>query len=457
MAEKNETTKIVATFAGMEIPPGLTKSNFISLFFNTFLMGMLTSVLTILQPAFLKDIVKVSPDFFGSINGLLMNINELATLALVAFVGALSDKTGRKILAFFGFVVLAVFFYLLRFSNEIASFLNIPAGVSSQVCSLMSFVPSQAAEFTSFAPGLLITYILRLFIGIGIVLLFPQFIAMTADYTYEKDRGKGMGLNGLMFGVASIVVFAALAPVEKAWGVASLFYIVAAIAAVGAVCTGIFLKDRLPEQKAGPKGLREIITIVNKSPALRASYICALITRADMVIIATFLLSWAVKAGDSYGLTSEAATQKASLPMIGMGIVSFIAFPVVGILLDKWGRVPTIILALISGGAGLVLLSVAASPFSGLVYGAVMLVAVGVAGSMAGANTLATDAAPAGMVGTVLGGLNTMQPIGILFFVGIGGYLFDAFGPGWAFAIKGAANLVLCAWFFVVKEKIAAG
>jgi hypothetical protein len=35
----------------MEIPPGLTKSNFIFLFFNTFLVGMLTSVLTIFQPA----------------------------------------------------------------------------------------------------------------------------------------------------------------------------------------------------------------------------------------------------------------------------------------------------------------------------------------------------------------------------------------------------------------------
>ena len=136
--------------------------------------------------------------------------------------------------------------------------------------------------------------------------------------------------------------------------------------------------------------------------------------------------------------------------MIGMGVVSFIAFPVVG------GRVPTIILALICGGAGLILLSVAPNPFSGLVYGAVMLVAVGVAGSMAGANTLATDAAPPGMVGTVLGGLNTMQPIGILFFVGIGGYLFDAFCPGWAFAIKGIANLILCVWFFMIKGRISA-
>ena len=117
MTENNESTKNALKFAGIEVPPELTKGNFFFLFFNTFLAGLLMSVLGILQPAFLKDIIKVSPDFFGSINGLLMNINEIATLTLVAFVGALSDKTGRKILAFLGFVVLAIFYYLLGMSN----------------------------------------------------------------------------------------------------------------------------------------------------------------------------------------------------------------------------------------------------------------------------------------------------------------------------------------------------
>ena len=156
------------------------------------------------------------------------------------------------------------------------------------ICALMSFVPAQAVEFTSFAPGLLITYIIRLVIGIGIVLLFPQFITMIADYTHEKDRGKGMAFNGLMMGFASIVVFAALAPIEKAWGIESLFNIVAGIAAAGALCTWIFLKDRMPEQKQGGQGLGEIFRVVNNSPSLKASYLCALITRADMIIIATF-------------------------------------------------------------------------------------------------------------------------------------------------------------------------
>jgi len=455
MVKNNETTKSTVKFAGIEVPPELTKGNFFFLFFNTFLVGILTTVLGILQPAFLKDIIKVSPDYFGSINGMLMNINEIATLTLVAYIGALSDKTGRKILAFLGFAVLAIFFYLLGLSNGIASILHVPAGVSSQICALLSFAPSRAAEFTGFAPGLIVTYIIRLFIGVGIVLLFPQFITMAADYTYEKDRGKGMAFNGLMFGIASVIVFAILAPVQKKYGVESLFYIVPSIAIFGAVCTWIFLKDRLPEKKKEKKGLREIFEIVNKSSALKASYLCALITRADIIVVATFLVSWAVKVGDSYGLTSEAATQKVAFPMMAMSFATFFAFPVMGILLDKWGRMPTIILALICGGTGMVLLSVCPDPFSGMVYVAAILFAIGMAGSMAGANTLASDASPVGKVGTVLGGLNTMQPIGILFFVGLGGYLFDAFSPGWAFAIKGLANLILCIYFFMIRGRIS--
>ena len=122
MVKKSETTKSAPKFAGIEVPPELNKRNFFFLFFNTFVAGLLMSVFGILQPAFLKDVIKINQDFAGSINGLLMNLNEIATLALVALVGALSDKVRRKILALLGFVVLALFFYLLGQANGIASF-----------------------------------------------------------------------------------------------------------------------------------------------------------------------------------------------------------------------------------------------------------------------------------------------------------------------------------------------
>jgi hypothetical protein len=75
-------------------------------------------------------------------------------------------------------------------------------------------------------------------------------------------------------------------------------------------------------------------------------------------------------------------------------------------------------------------------------------------GSIAGANTLAIDAAPITMMGSIMGGLNTMQPIGVLFFLGLGGYLFDAVSPASAFALKGVATLGLLVWVFSIKGDI---
>jgi MFS family permease len=459
MAQK-ETKQKIKKFAGIEIPPDLTKGNFFFLYFNTMLIGIFMTVPAIVQPAFLKDVVKISQDFAGSINGLLQNMSQIATLALVAVVGVLSDKVGRKILAIIGFIIVAIFFFLLTLSNDIGSALHLissgifPAKISSHICALLSFAPSRAAEFTAYSPGLLTTYVIRLIIGIGLVFAYPQFITMVVDYTYDKDRGKGMAMNGVMMGIASIVVFGLFAQIQKKTDVITLIYIVSLVSMLGALCTGIFLKDRMPEMKTKKPGLKDIIPVVRKSLPLKASYLCSLITRVDIVVLATFLVSWGVKHGHQIQMASNVATMKAALPMIVMSVASLVVFPVIGVLLDKWGRVPTIILALFSAALGMFLLAIVPDPFSGLVYVGVIFISIGMAGSIAGANTLASDVSPKGMLGSVLGGLNTMQPIGMLFFMAIGGYLFDKFSPGWAFGVKGMASLLLGIWMFFVRDSI---
>jgi len=445
----------VRKFAGIEVPPDLTRTNFFFLYFNTLLIGMLMVMPAILQPAFLKDIIKVSPDIFGLTNGFLQNMSQIATLAFVGMIGVLSDKTGRKILAISGFVVLVVFYYLFGQSTAIAAALNIPPEFSAKVCAVLSFAPSRAEEFTAFSPGLFIAYVLRFVVGIGMVLCYPQFITMVADYTYEKDRGKGMAFNGIMMGLASILIFSAIAPIGRKSGVQGLFIVASLMALIGMVFTWVFLKERLPEiKKEDKKSVRDLARIVLHSPALKASYLCSLISRADITVMATFIISWAVQAGDKFQLTSEAATQKGSIPMIIMSVVTFLSFPFIGILLDKWGRLPTILLTLFFAGIGLLLISVTPSPFSPITYFAVILVGIGIAGAIAGANTLATDASPKAIVGAILGGLNTMQPLGMIFFLQLGGYLFDVLGPGWAFGLKGGANLALVIWLLTQKKKI---
>ncbi|MCP4715327.1 MAG: MFS transporter [Deltaproteobacteria bacterium] len=444
-------------FAGIEVPPGLTRGNFFFLYLNTLIIGMLVIIPNIIQPAFLKDVIRVSDDVFGFTNGFLQNISQVATLAFVGIIGVLSDRFGRKILAIIGFSVLVVFYYLLGLSRDIATALHIPDGPAADLCAFISFMPSRAADFADFAPGLLVAYGLRLVIGIGMILCYPQFITMVSDYTHQKDRGKGMAFNGIMMGLASIIIFALIAPLGEVIGLSGLFALTSAMAIAGVVFSWFFLRERRTESKGkDKKSIPDLVKLVVKSPSLKATYLCSLIGRPDMSITSLFVIVWAVQAGAQLQMSSEAATRAGSKPMIVMSMAAFFAFPLVGMMLDRWGRIQTVILTLLMGGVGLMLLGVTSSPFSALTMGAVVLIGIGFAGAITGANTLATEASPKHLVGSVLGGLNTMQPIGVIFFQQLGGYLFDVMGPGWIFGIKGAANILLAFWLFMNRKNIYA-
>jgi hypothetical protein len=64
------------------------------------------------------------------------------------------------------------------------------------------------------------------------------------------------------------------------------------------------------------------------------------------------------------------------------------------------------------------------------------------------------DAAPLTLMGAVMGGLSTMQPIGILFFLSLGGVLFDSLAPGAAFGLKGIASIALLVWLFIIRHDV---
>ncbi|MEI6125412.1 MAG: MFS transporter [Pseudomonadota bacterium] len=454
MATSKDTKQAVKKFAGIAVPPELSKLNFFFLFFNTFLLGMFMSVPAVLQPAFMRDIIHINQDFSGSINSFLQNMSQIATLAFVALIGALSDKTGRKILILLGFIMLLISFYLFKISTGIAQGLGIAPDTAASICAGLSFMSGRASDFTPFAPGLLVAYVMRFLVGIGLILAYPQFITMVGDYTSDKDRGKGMAMNGMAMGLSSILVFGVFGAIMKKGGVLAGFNAAIVVAAIGAVLTAVFMKDRMPEKAKAKQGLLDVIPLVKASKALKAAYMCSLVTRADIVVLATYLVAWGVKIAGTMGLETGAATMKATLPIIVLGVVSLFAFPVIGILIDKWGRMPTILLSLLCSGVGMLLLGLAPSPFSPLCYLAAVFSGIGMAGSIAGANTLAIDAAPITMMGAIMGGLNSMQPIGILFFLGLGGYLFDTVSPGSAFFLKGVATILLLIWLFTIKDGI---
>jgi MFS family permease len=454
MAEAAETQKKVPKFAGITILSGLSKTNYFFFFFNTFILGIFLSVTAVLQPAFMKDIIQIDQDFAGTIISFLQNMSQIATLLFVAYLGALSDKIGRKIMILASFISLFIAFYLFKESNTIAIGLGINPETAATICAWLSFAPDKAAAFTSFAPGLLVSYVARFLIGIGLILGYPQLIIMVGDYTSQNDRGKGMGLNGMSAGFASLIMFGMFGAIMNKFGVLSGFDTCIILAIVGALLTAIFMKDRMPEKAAVKQGLREVFPLLKESKAMKAAYWTALITRGDIVVLATYLVAWGVVVGPEHGYNSEKATLMAAIPMMVMGVVSLFAFPILGAMLDKKGRMPVVIFSVICAGVSMLLIAAAPSPFHWLCLVAALFAGFGMAGSIAGANTLAMDASPITLLGAVMGGMGTMQPIGILVFLGVGGVLFDSVAPGAAFALKGIASLLLVIWLFSIRKAV---
>jgi MFS family permease len=432
--ERKEVTRSDKRFAGIRIPSDLKRSHFFNLYLASFLAACLLSLPAILQPAFLKEVINIPREQAGTINSGLQNMSMVAMLLFVGVIGILSDKVGRRILAVLGFLVCGFFFILFGYAKDISLAMGI-TGVGGQI---------------------FVTYVIRFIIGIGIFLSFPQFITMIADYTTPRDRGKGMAYHGIMMSLGSIITFGVMAQIAKRTGLMSLFYIAGALGFLGLIVSRLGLVDRMPKEKAKRLGIREIYNEVSKSLALKASYVTTLVVRADILVLATFIIVWVVYVAEKFGLTPLKATARGGMVMLTMSLATMIIHPITGVLLDRLGRTPIVITGLFSAGVGACLIATIENPFSPMIYFYVTLMGVGFSAASIGAITLASDVSPKPLLGSMLGGLNTMMPIGVLFFLQVGGFLFDKFGYWTPFALKGGANLVLGVWLVMVRRRIKA-
>ncbi len=419
-------------FAGIPVPDDLKKSNFRSLYFSAFFVACLMAVPSVLQPAYLKEVINIPKDQAGLINTGLQNMSQIATLLLVGFFGILSDKIGRRILIVLGFACCAVFYVLFGYTKEISMFLG-DTSVGGQV---------------------FVAYIIRFLIGIGLVLSFPQIMTMIADYTQPKDRGKAYALSGAVIGFGSMLVFGALVQVAKNTGLLSLFYMAGALGFTGILFAQFGTRDRLPKGKGPSFGFREIYQEVKKSIGLKMGYLIAAVARADIAIVATFIILWMVYKADAAGITPVEATARGGIVMMVTSLVTLFAYPVLGVLTDKIGRVSVTIVGLFLSGAGFLLMAATENPFSPIIFLYASLICIGFSAATLGGDTLTTDLAPKNMVGGIRGGLNTMQPIGILIFMQMGGLMFDKIGYWAPFALKGGVSLICALWVLMIRKRI---
>ena len=353
-------------FIGIEIPEGLVKRNFYFLYGTSFLISMLMVFPAVIQPVFLKEIIGIPDKSAGSINSLLQNMSQIATLFLAGFVGFLSDRFGRRYMLLRGVIFTGIFFILFGYSKEVGLAIGFP--------------PQYAIYGT------------RFLLGIGLIFTWPHLTPLVADYTYKSSRGKAMALYGISMGVGAILAFGILGQLPQLLGIYESFYAVAIVAFIAALVAGRGIVDRIPEDKKKQKGkFKELFSLLAKAPSLRASYVATFVGRADTPILRLLTMVWLVTSAQAHGVTPVKATGFGGLIMMGFALMSMLSNMVTGPLVDRIGRMATIIISMLSSTAGFAILFTFHNPFSWFICFPVGLIGFGMSGVVIGANTLAAD------------------------------------------------------------------
>ena len=85
--------------------PGVSKLNAYTFFFCSFTFVTLVTFLNFVQPYILEEILHIPADEQGKVTGYLNFLHEGAALIIMGIVGAISDRSGRRMLIITGFLI----------------------------------------------------------------------------------------------------------------------------------------------------------------------------------------------------------------------------------------------------------------------------------------------------------------------------------------------------------------
>ncbi|RMF96320.1 MAG: MFS transporter [Candidatus Schekmanbacteria bacterium] len=388
---------------------------------------------TLFTPTYLQEIIKINKENAGAINASLSVIVEVTIICFIGSVGLLSDKKGRKPLLVAGFFLTGIFTLLYGSSHIISGYI----GLSKPI---------------------FLVYFFRFLLGASLLFVWPQVQNMLTDYTYVEGRGKAMAILGFMFTFASLFCFIVIAQLPKIIGLYNVFILIAVIGILSSIVSSKTLVDMVQVKEREKIQWKRVLKIFKKSSCLKITYAVAFAARSDSIILATFVMVWVNKVAAEYGKTPFEAMAQGGITVGIASIIGLLLYPLWGYLADKVGRLQILLFGAFFSGLGYVLIFFIDNPFSIWMKICVILFGIGFNGCSVGATTLTSDVAPRDMIGSVLGGYHTIAAMGIIFFLQIGGFLFDKISHSSPFVLTGTADLVvafliLILWKKAVKEQ----
>jgi MFS family permease len=374
------------------------------------------------RPFLLLDVVGLEPDFIGRFTGYLNTWIELLAMALTMFVGVWADRLGRRML-----YALAV--------------LLVGAGFFG-----MAIVQTQ------------FDYILySTVMGIGSALTGTLLGLLMVDYPAEQSRGMWTGINAMLNGVGIVAVSLGVTKLPaflEARGMTDVAAMDTTLLGMGFWCllsaailrmgliTGL-TKRQTEEHVPAFVMLKEGVIAGRSNLRVMLAYFCFVVSRADLVVVATYLTLWVQDYARGAGVSPTEAIAKAGLLFGLIQGTALIWGPIYGYLLDKLDRVLCIIVALVIAGISYVVLGLSPNPLSNEIIPTCVVVGVGQISVLLGTQSLIGQVAPVDRRGTVMGIATFCGTVGIFVTTFSSGILYDLWMPSAPLVVFGLLNLAI--------------
>lgn len=413
-----------------ELVPGVKRAHFNALLGASFFTIGLMTLVGNLQPYLFNAVLEVPIGEQGKLSGSLASFNEILFLMTASFIGAASDKVGRRPLYALGFVIMASAYVLYPLATE-----------ASQL------------------------FLFRGIFAIGAACVSSMLAAIIADYAMESSRGRLVGicffLNGI--GVATLVVFGGRLPkIIEAMGAEPVMAARCAYWTVAALCFLPFLIVAFGLQAGAPARIEKkdpLLTTLRigleaaREPRILLAYFSAMVSRGDLAVLSTFFLLWITTYGIGQGL-SPAEAQAAGTKFFGLAQIMATLWALVVIaFIDKLDRTLALALAMILASASYLIIGSIDDPLGSGMYLAAAFMGIGEMSAILASQSLIGQVAGDRGRGAIIGVFSMFGAAGILMASFVGGILFDAWKPSAPYLLVGAADGVLAIFALVVYFK----
>jgi MFS family permease len=410
-----------ARLGPVRLATGHTPFNAVSYLFAAFVTIGMLAFISFIQPYLLNANLEVPADQQGRALGVLGFSNEIVSLLLVAPIGALADKIGRRPVYSVGFLWLAAGFFLYPLARTFPQLL---------ACAL--------------------------FFSVGVAAVGCMLATVLADTPREESRGLMVGLTGFCQGLGATLAVLVLGRMPQRFAAEGMDAVTAGRLTLG-IATGICLLTALvcwvglrrgtPSAVGEQQPLRELlrtgVEAARANPRIWFAYLLQFVAFADRIVIGTFFSARLQQTAIEKGLSAGEAIAAATKPYVIANASGLVFAVVFGLMLDKMNRITAGVVAMGVAAVGYLAGGFVGDPTSALIVPVSIVLGLGQICAILASQTVLGQEAPRDVRGAVFGLAGVCASLGILFTTAVGGWLYDVAGKGTPFFLVGAVNLAI--------------